>query len=284
MQNTDVFAHVQQDIVLADGEPGPVIQLGDCAAEIQFLHNRNTVEKIISTYNNKIDIIIQRASDRKKAILVADMDSTMITVECIDELADYAGIKPQIAAITERAMAGEMDFAEALRARVALLAGMPEAILAQCYAERVRITPGAKALVQTMVAHGATALLVSGGFTYFAARVAAEIGFTRAIANNLEIVDGRLTGALLGPIVDAKAKADALIAAADSAGLALADTLAIGDGANDRMMIRAAGLGVAYHAKPALEAVADAAIRHGDLHALLHAQGYRKADWVTVLQ
>jgi phosphoserine phosphatase len=273
------FAHYHAELEAAGCEPSEIFSLGKKAVEIRFVQNQQQAEKIKIKYINKIDIIVQRSSSRKKQLLVADMDSTMITVECIDELADYAGIKSEIAEITERAMAGELDFEDALRARVKLLAGLDENILAQCYAERVRIMPGAKALVQTMVAHGAQAFLVSGGFTYFADRVAEEIGFTGAVANQLDIQNGKLTGEISGPIVDAKAKADTLIAAADKAGLALLDTLAIGDGANDRMMISAAGLGIAYHAKPALEAVADGAIRHGDLRALLHAQGYRKAQW-----
>ncbi len=262
-------------------EPGDIVMLDAVAAEIRFIHNHMILDGIIQRYNNSIDIIVQRASSRKKALIVADMDSTMITVECIDELADYAGVKPEIAAITERAMAGELDFEAALRARVTLLAGLDAAVLEKCYADRVRIMPGAKPLIQTMMKNGAKALLVSGGFTYFANRVGAEIGFTGVIANQLEIIDGKLSGALLGPIIDAKAKADALIAAADGAGLALSDTLAVGDGANDRMMVSAAGLGVAYHAKPALEAVANASIRHADLHALLYAQGYRPSEWVA---
>lgn len=273
------FASYHADLAAAGCEPSDIFQLDKVSAEIRFAQGQPTAEYIKKNYISKFDIIVQKASSRKKQLLVADMDSTMITVECIDELADYAGIKGKIAAITERAMAGELDFEDALRARVKLLAGLDEAVLAQCYQERVRIMPGAKALVRTMVAQGAQAYLVSGGFTYFAERVAQEIGFTAAVANQLEIVNGKLTGQLLGPIVDAKAKADSLIAAADKGGLALLDTLAIGDGANDRMMISAAGFGVAYHAKPALEVVADAAIRHGDLCALLHAQGYRKSMW-----
>jgi phosphoserine phosphatase len=278
-RDREIFARLHADLAAAGCEPGDIFALDDAAAEIRFVQQRDVAEKIKENYINIIDIIVQKASARKKQLLVADMDSTMITVECIDELADYAGIKPEIAAITERAMAGELDFAQALRARVKLLAGLDEAVLAQCYEERVRIMPGAKALVQTMVAQGAEAYLVSGGFTYFAERVAADIGFTGSVANVLEIKNGTLTGQILGPIVDAKAKADTLIAAADKAGLALLDTLAIGDGANDRMMISAAGFGVAYRAKPALETVADVAIRHGDLRALLYAQGYRKPMW-----
>lgn len=224
-----------------------------------------------------VDAVLQVESDRRRTLLIADMDSTMITVECIDELADYAGIKPQIAAITEAAMRGELDFAAALDARVALLAGMDERVIERCLEERVRIMPGAPALVRTMRAHGATAILVSGGFTRFAEPVAREIGFDRAIANVLEVADGRLTGTVMRPIVDAETK----LATLQAAGRAHEATLAVGDGANDLPMIRAAGLGVAYHAKPVVAAAAGARIDHNDLTALLYAQGYARADWVT---
>lgn len=225
-----------------------------------------------------IDIIVQAATaPRRKALLIADMDSTMIRCECIDELADYAGLKPQVAAITEAAMRGDLDFAAALDARVALLAGLDAAVLDRCRRERVRLTPGATALVRTMAARGALTLLVSGGFTAFTAPVAAEIGFARNHANTLLVADGRLTGAVARPIVDAAAKRAALI----GAGVALPATLAVGDGANDIPMLEAAGLGIAYHAKPAAAAAADAAVRHGDLTVLLRAQGYARADWAA---
>jgi phosphoserine phosphatase len=226
-----------------------------------------------------IDVVVQPASTRAKTLIVADMDSTMITVECIDELADYAGIKAEVAAVTERAMRGELDFEAALDARVALLAGLDEAVITRCLAERVRIMPGARALVRTIRARGGHAILVSGGFTRFAEPVAAKIGFDRAIANRLLVADGRLTGAVARPIVGAATKEETLRAAIAALGIDPVRSLAVGDGANDLAMIRAAGLGVAYHAKPIVAAAAAARIDHGDLSALLYAQGIPRADW-----
>ena len=227
------------------------------------------------------DVVVQPAEHRRKKLIVADMDSTMITVECIDELADYAGIKAQIAAVTEAAMRGELDFGEALDARVALLKGLDESVIARCLAERVKIMPGARELVRTMRGWGATAILVSGGFTRFAEPVAAEIGFNRAIANVLEIADGKLAGTVAKPIVDASTKLATLSEAVLEFGLSRAETLAVGDGANDLAMITQAGLGVAYHAKPVVAAAAGARIDHGDLTALLFAQGVARKDWAV---
>jgi phosphoserine phosphatase len=207
------------------------------------------------------------------------MDSTMITVECIDELADYAGVRAEVAAVTERAMRGELPFEEALRARVALLAGLDAGAIERCRAERVRLTPGAAPLVRTMRRHGAFTLLVSGGFTRFADPVAAEIGFHRALANRLSIEAGRLVGTVASPIVGAEAKRAALTGAAAERGVERAATLAVGDGANDIPMLEEAGLGIAFRAKPAAAAAADARIEHGDLTALLYAQGYSRAEW-----
>jgi phosphoserine phosphatase len=227
------------------------------------------------------DVVVQPVATRMKAVLVADMDSTMITVECIDELADYAGIKPEIAAITERAMRGELDFEAALDARVALLAGLDEAVIERCLAERVRVTPGAEALVRTMRARGALCVLVSGGFTRFAEPVATTIGFKRAVANVLEINGGRLTGRVARPIVGADRKERELERAAAEMGVGTESCLVVGDGANDLPMIRRAGLGVAYHAKPVVAASAGARIEHGDLSALLYVQGLARADWAA---
>jgi len=227
------------------------------------------------------DTVVQPAEHRRKKLIVADMDSTMITVECIDELADYAGIKAQIAAVTEAAMRGELDFGEALDARVALLKGLDEGVIARCLAERVKIMPGARELVRTMRGWGASAILVSGGFTRFAEPVAAEIGFTRAIANVLEIADGKLAGTVTKPIVDASTKLATLSEAVLDLGLSRAETLAVGDGANDLAMITQAGLGVAYHAKPVVAEAAGARIDHGDLSALLFAQGVARKDWIS---
>ncbi len=205
----------------------------------------------------------------------------MITVECIDELADFAGLKTQVAAVTEAAMRGELDFAAALDARVALLAGMDAGMIDRCRSERVRAMPGAATLVRTMRATGARTVLVSGGFTVFAEPVAAEIGFDIAIANRLDVADGVVTGTVARPIVDAATKVATLERERAALGLAPEAVLAVGDGANDIPMIRAAGLGVAYYAKPRTAAAAAARIDHGDLTALLWAQGIPRARWVT---
>ena len=226
------------------------------------------------------DCVVQQAANREKKLLVADMDSTMITVECIDELADYAGIKPQVAAVTDAAMRGEMDFAAALDARVALLAGLADDVIDRCLAERVRIMPGAVALVRTMKARGCRTVLVSGGFTRFASPVGERIGFDRVIANELLIANGRLTGQVAKPIVDSGTKERTLLEERATRALKPAATMAVGDGANDLAMIAVAGLGVAYHAKPVVAAAAGARIDHGDLSALLYAQGIPRAEWV----
>jgi len=228
-----------------------------------------------------VDVIVQPAADRQKMLLVADMDSTMIGQECLDELADYAGIKPEVAAITERAMRGELDFAASLRERVALLKDLDEAVIGKCLEERVRPNPGAETLVKTMRSHGALTLLVSGGFTAFAEPVAQMLGFKRVVANRFETNDGRLTGQVEGSIVEGHTKCTALEEAREELGIAPSAVLAIGDGANDRSMIEAAGLGVAYRAKPALAAVADARLDHNGLDALLWAQGIPRSEWVS---
>ena len=226
-----------------------------------------------------VDVVIQPLADRHRKLLVADMDSTMITVECIDELADYAGLKAEVSEVTERAMRGEIDFAGALRDRVALLAGMKESVIAECLRERVKLMGGAKALIQTFRAYGGEAILVSGGFTHFTGPVAAEIGFDRAIANRLIVKDGVLTGEVEQPIVDSATKRAVLLDALNGRDPSV--SIAIGDGANDIPMIEAAGLGVAYHAKPKTIAAADACVRHGDLSVLLYAMGYARDQWVT---
>ena len=212
-------------------------------------------------------------------MLIADMDSTIITVECIDELADFAGLKPQVAAITEAAMRGDLDFEAALIARVALLKGLPEDDLDRCYAERVRLNPGARTMVQTMAALGAETALVSGGFSFFSARVATSAGFATHQANVLLVAGGVLTGEVGRPILGRQAKLAALGRIATAAGLSPSEVLAVGDGANDLDMVRAAGLGVAYHAKPTLAEAADARLDHSDLTALLALQGIPEAEW-----
>ena len=227
-----------------------------------------------------VDVIAHPPGPREKRLLVADMDSTMIGQECIDELADYTGFKPAVAAITERAMRGELDFATALEERVALLDGLDEAVILQCLAERIRPNPGAAILVRTMRARGAETILVSGGFTAFVAPIAEQIGFDRFEANILGTRDGRLTGATEGRVVDSRVKHDVLVEARSRLGLSYEDTLAIGDGANDIPMVREAGLGIAYRAKPALALVAGARLDHHGLDALLWAQGIPRAEWV----
>ena len=227
-----------------------------------------------------VDVIVQPREGRRKRLLVADMDSTMISVECIDELADYAGIRAEVAAVTEQAMRGELDFEAALDARVALLKGLDERVIDHCHEQRVRITPGAEALVRTMTAEGAYCLLVSGGFSRFADRVAADIGFDAAVSNELLFEGGRLAGTVARPILGAEGKRQALLDAVHARQIPLDAALAIGDGANDIPMLKAAGLGIAYHAKPATAAAADARIEANDLTALLYAQGYPRKDWV----
>jgi phosphoserine phosphatase len=227
-----------------------------------------------------VDIVVHPPGAREKKLLVADMDSTIIGQECIDELADYAGFKPQVAAITERAMQGELDFAHALAERVALLQGLDVGVIEQCLAERIRPNPGATTLVQTMRARGAETILVSGGFTAFVAPIARQVGFDRFVANVLGVRGGTLTGHTEGRIVDSGIKHDELVEARNRLGLPRDATMAIGDGANDIALVTESGLGVAYRAKPALAAVADARLDHNDLSALLWAQGIPRADWV----
>lgn len=225
------------------------------------------------------DAVVQAAAGRRKALLISDMDSTLITVECIDELADFVGRKQEVAAITERAMNGELDFEAALAARVALLQGLPEGVLRQCYDERVALMPGAQALVGTMRAQGAHAVLVSGGFTFFTGRVREALGFHEDFGNRLEIAQGVLTGRVLPPVLGREAKLRTLQETCRRLGIAPEAALAVGDGANDLPMLLAAGLGVAYHAKPVVRAQAQARITHGDLSALLYAQGYPRSAW-----
>lgn len=265
-----IGARVAQSAVIEPGE----------AADILFEGDVKAVRAALQALPGAVDVIVQAPATREKKLLVADMDSTMITIECIDELADYAGIKPQIAEVTERAMRGELDFAEALKARVALLAGLDEAMIERCRAERVKLMPGAKALIQTLRARGCHTVLVSGGFTRFAEPVAAEIGFHKVVANVLDIAGGALSGTVQFPIVDSARKQAELEEALTALGLDPALSIAIGDGANDIPMIEAAGLGVAYHAKEKTRAAADAEIRHGDLSALLYAAGIARKDWV----
>ena len=254
------------------------IDEGD-AAELGFTGDLKSARWALEALA-EVDVFVQPDEPRFRRLLVADMDSTIIGQECIDELADFAGLKREIADITERAMQGLLDFKSALRERVALLSGLDEDAIRQCLAERVVPNPGAATLVRTMRVGGATTLLVSGGFVSFAEPISKMIGFSRYRANKL-LFDGRLlSGEVEDPIVDAEAKKAALLETRQELGLDSADVLAIGDGANDCLMVEEAGFGVAYRAKPALAEVADARLDHHGLDALLWAQGIRRSDWV----
>lgn len=251
------------------------------AIDLPFVGDKEVARAALEVARFDADIFVIEPAVRDCCLFVADMDSTMITVECIDELADYAGLKEQIADVTERAMRGELDFAAALSGRVALLAGLDAAMIDVCRAERVKIMPGAKALVRTLRGRGATTILVSGGFVPFAQPVAEEIGFDKAVANILHIADGKLAGTVAAPIVDAERKRRELVTAATELGLGHAQSLAIGDGANDIPMIQAAGFGIAYHAKPKTRAAAMAAVDRGDLSTVLHALGIPRSKWIV---
>ncbi|ABV95049.1 phosphoserine phosphatase [Dinoroseobacter shibae DFL 12 = DSM 16493] len=229
----------------------------------------------------RVDLVVQPAAGRRKAMLLADMDSTMIRQECIDELADEAGVGPRVAEITARAMNGELDFEGALRERVGLLAGLDAAVIDRVLETRIDLMPGGRALVATMKRDGAYAALVSGGFTAFTARVAALLGFDENRANTLEIVDGVLTGRVIEPILGRAAKVAALEEITARLGISEADVMAVGDGANDLGMLGRAGAGVALHAKPVVAAECDRRINFGDLSALLFLQGYSRADFAT---
>lgn len=252
------------------------------ALEIPFTHDPLQVLVRARQHfaRQPVDVNVVPVEGRRKKLLIADMDSTIINCECLDELAGIAGIKAKVAAITERAMRGEIEFEAALRERVAMLKGLPLAALDRVYAERIRLNPGARRLVATMRKYGAHTLLVSGGFSYFTARVAADCGFESEQANVL-LDDGKaLTGLVREPILGREAKLAALNATCRTLGIEARDALAVGDGANDLAMIREAGLGVAYHAKPIVADAARARVVHGDLTALLYLQGYRDEEIV----
>src|SRR5450432_2120998 len=259
-----LFAEVAVDIPFASSEP-----IGTIANRLRAARG-----------DLPIDIVVQPLALRRKKLFLADMDSTMIGQECIDELADFAGLKAHVAAITERAMRGEIEFEPALRERVALLKGLPVGVVDDVLAKRITPTSGGRELVATMRAHGAYTCLISGGFTLFTNAVAAMIGFQENRANELRVQDGRFSGKVAEPILGRAAKLATLVELRESFDLDEIDTLVVGDGANDLGMIEHAGLGVAYHAKPAVAAVAAARIDHGDLTALLYAQGYRRDEFV----
>ncbi|MGY2808091.1 phosphoserine phosphatase SerB [Bradyrhizobium sp. USDA 4506] len=284
------------DSTIVDGarallpSPGPAQWLfNEVAADIPFESedsSRDGIKAIEERVRQArgdlpIDIVVQPRIARRKKLFLADMDSTMIGQECIDELADFAGLKAHVAAITERAMRGEIEFESALRERVALLKGLPVSVVDEVLDKRITLTPGGRELVMTMRAHGAYTCLISGGFTLFTKVVAAKVGFQENRANQLQVVDGKLTGEVVEPILGRATKLATLIELTKSFDLDEIDTLVVGDGANDLGMIQAAGLGVAYHAKPAVAAAAAVRIDHGDLTALLYAQGYRRDEFVA---
>jgi len=227
-----------------------------------------------------IDVVVQPQIDRRKKLFLADMDSTMIGQECVDELADFAGLKAHVAGITERAMRGEIAFEPALRERVALLKGLSVGVIDEVLKTRITPTPGGRALVMTMRAHGAYTCLISGGFTLLTNAIAARIGFQENRANELKVEDGKLSGEVTEPILGRATKLATLIELREAFDLDNLDTLVVGDGANDLGMIEAAGLGVAYHAKPAVAAAAHVRVDYGDLTALLYMQGYHRDEFV----
>lgn len=230
-----------------------------------------------------IDMAIRLADEPRKKLFIADMDSTIIQQECIDEIAEFAGVRDHVADITERAMRGELEFDAALKERVALLEGLTEATLEQVITERITLTPGARTLVQTLRKHNVFCALVSGGFTFFTSSIAEMVGFHINQANRLDIQNKTLTGRVIEPILGKQAKLDALNKLCEQEALTPDQCLAVGDGANDLAMIKAAGLGVAFHAKPVVAAQADAQINHGDLTALLYLQGYHKREFADIL-
>jgi len=238
-------------------------------------------EKILAVIaGTPVDLAVQEAETRRKKLLIADMDSTMIGQECIDELAAEVGLKDKVAAITARAMNGEIAFEPALRERVALLRGLPVSVVDEVIEKRITLTPGGRELIATMKAKGYYTALVSGGFTVFTSRIAETLGFDENRANVLLAEDGRLTGAVAEPILGKQAKVDALTDISQRLGISPEEAMAVGDGANDLGMLHLSGAGVALHAKPAVAAEAKIRIDHGDLTALLYLQGYRKSDFV----
>ena len=241
---------------------------------------RRSIAAALNGLTLDVNIVADEIGKRRKKLLVADMDSTIIQQECIDEMADLFGLKDEVAAITERAMRGELGFEDALLTRLGLLTGFCETDLARVFDERIRLMPGARTLVATMKAHGAHAALVSGGFTFFTDRIASAAGFDENHANTLEFAGGKLTGRVTGPILGRAAKLASLERLTVAGKLSPDMTLAVGDGANDLAMVKAAGLGVAYRAKPIVANEAAAAITHGDLTALLYLQGYKRSEFV----
>jgi phosphoserine phosphatase len=264
----------------------PRILHGEVAAELLVPAEPDEAsaltERLRATFSGEpIDVaVLPGGAHRRKRLFLADMDSTMIEQECIDELADLVGIKPEVAAITERAMRGEIAFEPALRERVGLLKGLPVDVIDGLIRDRIRLMPGGRTLVATMRAHGAYACLVSGGFTRFTGPIGATIGFDETRANVLDVADGHLTGGVVEPIVGAEAKRATLIELRGRFGLSESEVLAVGDGANDLPMLGEAGVGVAFRAKPKVADAARVRIEHGDLTALLYLQGFSAAEFV----
>jgi phosphoserine phosphatase len=250
------------------------------AIELMLPHGDATLlREVLDRHLSPADLLVSDHVPVIPRVFVSDMDSTMISAECIDELADFAGIKQQIADITERAMQGELDFESALRERVALLADLPEGAIAECLATRIEPMPGAKTLVATLKANGCRTVLVTGGFHQFADPVAEQLGFDRVVANRLDVSGGKLTGGLIGPITDSAVKKAALLEEMAQLG-AGATSLATGDGANDIPMLEAATYGMAYRAKPKARAAAHGWIDRGDLTSILELLGIPKSEWV----
>ncbi len=252
----------------------------DRACEIMFELDRELIIDLnLDKYH--IDYAILNSNNRRKKFLISDMDSTLINQECIDELADTLGLKEKVASITEKAMNNELDFKEALRERVALLKGLEESVLERVYKEKITIMSGAKSLVATMKKNGAYCLLVSGGFTFFTDKITKLLGFDEHHANNLEFLQGKLTGKVIEPILDKESKLSSLINGVNYLGICADDVVAIGDGANDLPMIQKAGLGVAYHAKPNVQKQAKIKINHTDLRSILYIQGYKDDEIIS---
>lgn len=259
---------IDRSIVLSDGE----------ALDLYFqCSDQDALDTLKAELSDvPVDACIQQTDQRQKRLLLADMDSTIIENECIDELADFAGVKDGVAAITARAMAGALVFEDSLRERVGLLKGLPETVLETCYKDRIRIRSGARTLLQTAKAEGLRCVLVSGGFTFFTARIAEAVGFDRHVSNQLDLKDGHLTGGIIPPLSGPETKYQVMQEELKRLGVTPADVIAVGDGANDIPMLTAAGLGVAVHAKEKVKQAADVSIEHGDLTALLYLMGLPK--------